>query len=153
MDLTNQLLSKQQEDVLRLGLTFTPAPTKLPLVNIIAAVEEGARQWNKEDAEDLRGWVCGILRRAKSPKDNLSQEQRKALKELRSLENEVILPTDKGDATVMMTREDYDMKMKRMLSTVTYKQLKKGPSTMQEGRHFSHTGIRELPSFLKKGND
>ena len=85
-----------QEDVLRLGLNFTPAPTKLPLVDTIAAVEEGARQLNEEDAEDLRGRVCGILRRAKPPKDNLSKEQRKALKELRSLKNEVILPADKG---------------------------------------------------------
>ena len=59
---------------------------------------------NKEDAEDLRGWVCGILRCAKPPKDNLFKEQRKALKELRNLENEVILPADKGNTTVMMTR-------------------------------------------------
>ena len=120
--------------MLRLGLNFTPAPTKLPLVDTIAAVEEGARQLNEEDAEDLRGRVCGILRRAKPPKDNLSKEQRKALKELRSLENEVILPADKGKATVMMNREDYDTKMRGMLSTATYKQLKKDPTATQEGR-------------------
>ena len=57
INLTNQPLSKPQEDVLRLGLNFTPAPTKLPLVDTIAAVEEGARQLNEEDAEDLRGRV------------------------------------------------------------------------------------------------
>ena len=33
--------------MLRLGLNFTPAPTKLPLVDTIAAVEEGARQRKK----------------------------------------------------------------------------------------------------------
>ena len=32
---------------------------------------------------------CGILRNAKLPKDNLMMEQRKALKELRELEDEV----------------------------------------------------------------
>ena len=146
INLTNRPLSKPQEDVLRLGLNFTPAPTKLPLVDMIAAVEEGARQLNEEDAEDLRGRVCGILRRAKPPKDNLSKEQRKALKELRSLENEVILPADKGKATVMMNREDYDTKMRGMLSTATYKQLKKDPTAMQEGRL-----SRKLKELEKKG--
>ena len=96
INLTSRPLSKPQEDVLRLRLNFTPAPTKLPLVDTIAAVEEGARQLNEEDAEDLWGRVCGILRRAKPPKDNLSKEQRKALKELRRLENEVICQLIRG---------------------------------------------------------
>jgi len=92
-------LSKPQEDILRLGLNCIPAPNKLPLVDTLAAVEEGARQLSKEDAEDLRGRVCGILRHAKPPKDNLTKEQRKALKELRSLEDEVFLPADKGNSS------------------------------------------------------
>ena len=66
------------------------------------------------------GWVCGILRRAKPPKDNLKKEQRKALKEMKYLENEVILPADKGNATVVMRREDYSTKLKGMLETSTY---------------------------------
>ena len=104
------------------------------MVSSIAAVEEGARQLSEEDAEDLRGRVCGILRHAKPPKDNLTKEQRKALKELRSLEDEVILPADKGNATVMITREDYDRKMRGMLDTATYKRLKKDPTATQEGK-------------------
>ena len=59
-------------------------------------MEEGVRQLNEEDAEDLQGRVCGILRHAKPPKNNLTKEQRKALKELGSLKDEVILPADKG---------------------------------------------------------
>lgn len=37
-------------------------------------------------------------------KDNLMKVQRKALKELRNLEDEVVLPADKGNATVVMRR-------------------------------------------------
>ena len=121
VNLTDRSLSKSQEDILKLGLNFAPAPTKLPVVDTIAAVEEKARQLSEEDAEDLRGRVCGILRHAKPPKDNLTKEQRKALKELRSQEDEAILPADKGNATVMITREDYDRKMRGMLDTATYK--------------------------------
>ena len=35
------------------------------------------------------------------------QQHWKTLKELRSLEDEVILPADKGNATVVMKRSDY----------------------------------------------
>ena len=81
------LAHHQQKEVLRLGLNFAPAPTKLPLVDTITAVEEGAQQLKEEDAEDLWRRVCGILRHAKPPKDNLTKEQRNALKELRGLED------------------------------------------------------------------
>ena len=134
VNLMDWTLSKPQEDVLRLGLNFAPAPTKLSLLDTIAAVEEGARQLNEEGAEDLRGRVCGILRHAKPPKDNLTKEQRKTLKELGSLEDEVILPAAKGNATVMMRRDDYDTKMRGILDTATYRQLMKDPTATQEGK-------------------
>ena len=70
------------------------------------------------EAEDLHGWVCGILRRAKLPQDNLTKEQRKALKELRQID-ELVLPADKGNATILMTREDYDIKMRGLIETTT----------------------------------
>ena len=76
----------------------------------MTAVESGASKLTPEDADDLQGCVCGILRRAKVPRSN-SKEQRMALKELRGLEDEVILPADKENATVMMRRCDYDKKM------------------------------------------
>ena len=104
VNLTDRTLTPAQEDVLKLGLNFAPAPSKLPFTDTMAAVESGARKLTPEDADDLRGRVCGILRRAKVPRSNLTKEQRTALKELRGLEDEVILPADKGNATVMMRR-------------------------------------------------
>ena len=93
------------------GTEFCTSPIRVPVIDTIAAVEAGARQLKEEDTEDLRGRVCGILRRAKPPKDNLTKEQRKALKELKDLEDEVILPADKGNATVVMRRKDYSTKI------------------------------------------
>ena len=55
--------------VLKLGLNFALAPSKLPLT----------------DNNDLRGHVCGILRRAKVPRSNLTKDQKTAMKELRRL--------------------------------------------------------------------
>ena len=71
--------------------------------------------------------MCGILRHAKVPKSNLTNDQRTALKELRGLEDEVILPADKGNITVMM-RCDYDGKMEEM----PYGKLRGDPTATQE---------------------
>ena len=64
----------------------------------------------------------------------LTKEQRKALKELRCLEDEVILLADKENATVRMTREDYDTKIREILDMATYRRLKKDPTATQEGK-------------------
>ena len=96
--------------------------------------EEWSQKLTPEDADDLRGRVCGILRRAKVPRSNLTKEQRPALKELRGLEDEVILPADKGNATMMMRRCDYDGKMEEMLGTGTYGKLRGDPTATQENR-------------------
>ncbi len=135
VNLTERNLTPNQQEVLRMGLNFAPVPTKFPLQDTIASVEEAARQLPKDDADDLRGRVCGILRSARLPKDNMKKEHRKALKELRNLEDEVILPADKGNATVVMKRSDYDERMRGMLDdTTTYRKLPKDPTATQEAR-------------------
>ena len=134
VNLTDRALTPAQEEVLKLGLNFALAPSKLPLTDTMAAVESGARRLSPEDADDLRGRVCGILRRAKVPRSNLTREQRTALKELKLLKDEVILPADKGNATVMMRRCDYDGKMEEMLGTGTYGKLRGDPTATQENR-------------------
>ena len=53
LNLMNLSLTPAQEEVLRLGLNCAPVPTKLPLGDIATAVEEGARQLNDSDAEEL----------------------------------------------------------------------------------------------------
>ena len=83
----------------------------------------------KEDADDLRMRVCGILRSSKLPEDNITKEQRKVLKEMRS---DVLLPADKRNAAVGMEREDYDKKVRN--DTSTYRKLPKDPTPTQESK-------------------
>ena len=47
------------------------------------------------------------LQNSKPPKDNLSKDERKALKELQSDTSIVILPADKGRSIVILNHEDY----------------------------------------------
>ena len=81
-------------------------------------MEEVARKLPDDDAQDLRMHACGILRSSKLPKD-ITRSQRAALKEMRKWENDVILPADKCNATVVMEREDYDRKVRELLSDPT----------------------------------
>ena len=78
--------------------------------------------------------VCGILRLAKVLRSNLMKEQRTALKKLRGIEDEVILPVDKGNSTMTMRRCDYNGKMEEMLGTGTYRKLRGDPRATQENR-------------------
>ena len=78
---------------------------------------------------DLRNRLCGVLRRAQLPKDNLSREQRSALKCLKNSKDIVVLPADKGNATVVMKSSEYHNKLDDMLSSGTYGIVKKDPTS------------------------
>ena len=66
------------------------------------------------------------------PKDNMKKDHWRALKKLRDLEDGVILPADKGNATVDMKRSHYGEMVRGMLDdTTTYRNLWKNPTTTQ----------------------
>ena len=55
--------------------------------------------------------------------------------EMRSWKDEVILPADKGNTTVVMERGDYDRKVRELLDdTSTYRKLPKDPTPTQESK-------------------
>ena len=76
----------------------------------------------------LRNEGMGLLRTAKPSKQNISKGERLALKEMKSDESIMILAADKGKATVIMGREEYDKKMLDMLcDRKIYRELKSDP--------------------------
>ena len=81
-----------------------------------------------DEASELRGKICGVMRKAKVPKDNLSSGQRCALNELGKMSDIAILPADKGNTTVVMNKAAYHGKISEMLDSGTYGKLKKDPT-------------------------
>ena len=69
------------------------------------------------------------LQNAKKPRPNLGKEQREALRKLKEDDSIVILPADKGNAIVVMNKEDYDKKMKAILDGGDYAVLRTNPTT------------------------
>ena len=77
--------------------------------------------------------VIGAVSRAKMPPRNIPSKEMKALKDLANDEAILILPADKGKATVVMDRADYDGKMLKMLSDEsTYQPVEKDPTASLE---------------------
>ena len=68
----------------------------MPNKDIIATIEDAVKDLEKEEADTIRAKVRLTLLNSKPPKDNLSKDERKALKELQSDTSIVILPADKG---------------------------------------------------------
>ena len=110
---------------------------------IIAAVEGALAKLPDDDAERTRTRVAGVLSRARPPASNLPPAARKALSSLRKLDDVLVLPADKGRATVVLDRKQYDEKVYQMLSDEeTYKELDKDPSVTLE-RKMNSPSARE----------
>ena len=145
-NISRRTLTDDEERVLALGLNYAVTPKQVPYQEIIMATEATARQLDAESAKKLRIGVSDALRTARPPPSNLDKEMKKALKDLRMDEEIVILPADKGNATVVMDKSEYMTKMNRMLEDDTYKELMRDPTSRIETKI-----TRKLRELEKKG--
>ncbi|XP_072023469.1 uncharacterized protein [Amphiura filiformis] len=82
-------------------------------------------------AAELRSDCVQVLKQSKPPPSNISKEERAALRELKEDKDITILPADKGRATVILNKTDYQDKANDLLNdTNTYKPLKRDPTSM-----------------------
>ena len=83
----------------------------------------------------LKAKSAGCLRRYLArPNENLSPGQYKAIKSLKERGSIVILKADKGNATVVMDKEEYHKKCLTLLQPPTYVPLLKDPTARVERR-------------------
>ena len=85
-------------------------------------------------ADELRGRVKSILKKAKTPKQNISKEEQKAIGELKKDNTRLILTTDKGVALVVMDKEEYVQKAKELLDQPTYWSISNDPTTKYKNK-------------------
>ena len=141
-NLSERTLTESETDVLALGLNFAVAPKAVPVVDIIAAVECAASELPEERALEFRAEVKKCLQNARKPRPNLGKEQREALKKLREDDSIVILPADKGNATVVLNKEDYEKKVENILDGRDYEVVKTNPTPKLEKK--LNDTLREL---------
>ena len=121
--MSKRALSNSEESILQLGLNFVIAPTSIPELNIIAKTEATAWIPDDESAAKLRSAVQSCLTNPKMLKSNMTKDEKLALKKLAE---------DKGNATVVLNKEDYNQKMNDLMKDASYKQMKSNPTTKVE---------------------
>ena len=87
-------LTTDEKVVLRKGLNFAPAPRKVPVTEIVAAVEDGLRKVRGVEKAKARIDIVGVLKRAKPPQPNMSPAEYRLLNGLRRDTSIIILPAD-----------------------------------------------------------
>ena len=105
--------------------------------SVVASVETAIAQSGvtEDQATRARRGVIGALSSARLPSRNILPEEIKAVKELTKDEEIVILPVDKGRATVVMNHSDYRSKLEAMLEDRdTYRPVARDPTAALERR-------------------
>ena len=64
----------------------------------------------------------------------MTRQQMKAVRELKAMDDVVILPADKGNSTVVMEKEEYNKKMMELLNTDTYEERDTDPTKTLEAK-------------------
>ena len=117
------------ESILSKGLNFALAPRRILIPTIVAAVESGLKEVGEDEAAAARRRVIRLLGKARPPPSNVSPSESRALSNLRKDASILVLPADKGRATVVLNQQDYEQRMEDMLSDrSTYQVLQKDPT-------------------------
>ena len=105
------------------GLNFSITSKTLPNEDIVATMADAVK-----DAEKEAGMICANIsltfQNSKTPKDNLSKYEHKALKDLQSDTSIVILPTDSGRSIIILNSRDYLVKCMDHINNGPYYYLK-----------------------------
>ncbi|XP_072380766.1 uncharacterized protein [Diabrotica undecimpunctata] len=101
VNLSDKVLTPAETSLLAKGVNFAIAPKVTPKEDIIANIESAIRNLPIEKAEEIRTESARILHKAKTPKNNLSHQEIRAIKSLNAYKDVVILPADKGNATIL----------------------------------------------------
>ena len=135
-NISGKPLTKHELAVLEKGLSFAPSPKSLPVKEIICAVETALVKDRNDprEANRTRAKVANLLEKAKRKpmQDNMSLEERRALSSLAKRQDICILPSDKGNKVVVMSRDDYHEKTQALLEDDAYRKLQSNPTTKKE---------------------
>ena len=107
-------------------------PKQIPteaIVSSVQAVLSRQREPPESAKDNIRSRVASTIQSASLTDSNLTKDERQALKRLKTDENIVILPADKGRVAVVMKKTDHYNKMDTLFNDKqTYEELKRDPT-------------------------
>ena len=109
VNLSDKQLTDAEKGLLAKGLNFSVTPPHIPVDDFVVCTEKAAGILGKHSANavELRAKVVGIIKHAKPPVSNISRDEREALKNLKADKDIIVLPADKGRASVVLNKQDY----------------------------------------------
>ena len=147
-NISDKQLSPDAVSLLKHGLNYAITPKSLPREDIIVATELACRNLSPETSASLRSEVASTIINAPKIKQNVTENELKALQQLKEDESIMILPADKGKSTVVMNKSDYKSKISALLSDrKTYEVLKSDPTG-----YYKRKLIDKLKSIKREGN-
>ena len=155
---SDRKLTDSELSVLQKGLNFCVTPTKIPTAEFVTGIETACNfiGANSETSLQLRSDCVRILKDVKPPKSNITREESVALRDLRSDDSILVLPADKGRATVILNKDSYIDKAKDLLSdSNTYKRLTKDPTPSYRNQIISvlqslrDSGAIDVPTYRR----
>ena len=102
INLSSRTLNEAEVSLLKKGLNFAVTPTSVPATESIAKIESAVRLLDAERADTVRRSVNTILQQAQPPTPNITKEQQEALKSLKEDNSIMVIPADKGRASVIL---------------------------------------------------
>ena len=120
INLSNTPLTPAQESLLSKGPDYAIASNP-PNLDYIITIKTACQKLTGQDAEELMADINGLLRKIQAPKPNLSQEESKALAELKRDKDRIILTADKGVAMVVLDKKEYVQKAENLLVQLAYR--------------------------------
>ena len=104
------------------------------MLECITEVEKVCQKLEQGVADELRGRVKTILKKAGTPRQNITKDEHKALGELKKDNSRLILTADKGVALVVMDKEDYVQKAKELLDQPMYRNITNDPTIKHKNK-------------------
>lgn len=127
-NLSSKTFSKEEMDLLEQGLNFTPKPSKIPLLDIVADIETAIKYQSESVKQDIRKVAKPLVRAAKTSnrgplKQQSSNNVLKTLKE----KDCVYTKSDKGRDIVIMDQGEYMNRMRDTLESNGFREMGKSP--------------------------
>uniref|UniRef100_A0A5S6Q8W6 Reverse transcriptase domain-containing protein n=1 Tax=Trichuris muris TaxID=70415 RepID=A0A5S6Q8W6_TRIMR len=119
------------KSVLAKGLNFVPALKYPPILDIVASVEQSLFKTEPQKAEAIKQALASFLikNNNKIAAPNLTNTEKKALKDLNKEESILITKADKGNVVVILDRSAYLEKMSETPTKTVYKPIRADPTT------------------------
>ena len=94
--LFQSIIRERERGIISKGLNFAPTPMRIPVPEIIIAVEEGLSKIHSNDAKLSRNSIIGVLNKAIVPRPNITPEEIKAMKNLQKDDSIIIITCRQG---------------------------------------------------------